>query len=147
MLSRVKIRFWCFALLTAMIAAAGAVQAPAESWKQIIVRCSPQDLDLIRSQVSSAIVDGIPGYYLLTVPGSTDVTRIEGIHGKGSIQASENAAVSIHHNSKPSSTPGGSTPSLGNSINYYGTPARQGYVNQSAAGQISLNKALGLATG
>src|SRR5712691_2519900 len=92
-----KIRIWCAALLVVLITTVTTVKAPAESWKQIIVKCSPEDLDKIRAEVGAAVVDAIPGHYLLTVSSSTGASRIESIGGKGPIQASENGPVSIRH--------------------------------------------------
>src|SRR5713226_7111917 len=92
-----KSRIRCAALLIFLISSLALVNAPAESWKQIIVRCSPGDLDLIRAQVGAAIVDAVPGHFLLTVSTTTDVTKLESIHGNGLIEASDNAPAFIQH--------------------------------------------------
>src|SRR5438105_7215056 len=103
MMAQAKIRIWCIALLIFLISTVALVNAPAESWKQMIVKCSPEDLDRIRTQVGAAIVDAIPGHYLLNVSSSTATSRIEGIAGKGPIQASENSPVSINRRAQTNS--------------------------------------------
>src|SRR5437762_38989 len=95
MMSRTKITIWCAALLLILISTVAPIQVSAESWKQIIVKCSPQDLDKIRNQFGAAIVDAIPGHYLLTVFSSTDIRKIEAIQDNGSIQADDNSRIAI----------------------------------------------------
>jgi len=148
MMSQNKIRVWGVALLLILISTLAPVQARAESWKQIIVKCSPEDLDLVRAGVSAAIVQSIPGHYLLTVPSSTDVRAVESIHGKGPIEASENSPVRIAplapHTATTTTT---GRPSLGDHVTYYGAPARQGYTDQAAVAKIRLKEALNVAKG
>jgi hypothetical protein len=140
MMPTVRIRIWFVALLLLIAASVGAVDAPAQSWKQVIFQGSPQDLNNFRSQVSSAVVDAIPGYYLLNVPSSIDVTNFPGGH------AWDNAQVSAHKNIKPSAS-NTSLPPVGSPVQYYDTPAVTSYTNQSAVSQISLPPALKIATG
>src|SRR5437870_10668159 len=113
---RAKIRIRCAALLVLLISTVAPVKAPAASWKQVIVKCSPEDLDRIRAEVGAAIVDAIPasGLFLLTVSSTVDVKRIEAVHGKGSIQASENSRVFIpHRTSQTSDITNTTLPSIG----------------------------------
>jgi hypothetical protein len=145
MISRRKNRVWCVALWIFLISTLAPIGAPAQGLKQIIVKGSPEDLERVRASVGGAVVDAIPGHYLLSVPASTDVNAVKATQGKGPIQASENSAVSIHH-PRPAST-GTSVPSLGVANSWYGTPAHQGYTEQWAVGKISLNGALDIATG
>src|SRR3989442_145742 len=146
-----KNRIWCAALLIFLISSIALLDAPAESWKQIIVKCSPEDLDQIRAQVGAAIVDAIPGHFLLTVSSTTDVKKIESIRGNGAIEASDNSPVFIQRRRpQTNSTGSASAPSkasLGGTVDWYGTPARQGYIDQPAVGKIRLKEALNIATG
>src|SRR6185295_2846405 len=149
MISQSKIRIWCSALLIVMINAVAALNAPAESWKQVIVKCSPEDLEKVRAQIGAAIVDAIPGHYLLTVPSTTDITKIEGVRAKGLIEADDNSKVVIQKRAKRNA--GGSStttsPTIGGTVNWNGTPARAGYATQPAVSQIQLHRALNIAKG
>jgi subtilisin family serine protease len=148
-----KLRIWCVASVAFVITTVALLNAPADSWKQMIVKCSPEDLAKVRSIVASAVLDSIPGHYLLNVPSTTDVSQIESVLGNGPIEASDNSPISIlrrpvtsSSSSSSSSSSGGGT-SLGPIIDWYGTPARQGYTTQPASGKIRLSNALGIATG
>src|SRR5436190_8657444 len=147
--SQSRIRIYCAALLLLLIGTVGSVKAPAESsWKQIIVRCAPEDLSRIQAELGAAVIDAVPGYYLLNVSAAIDATQIEGFHGKSSIHASENSNYFLpHRQARNSSTTSTSLPTLGNVVDWYGTPARQGYTNQPAGPKIGLRDALNFATG
>ncbi len=152
MMLRSKIRVRCAAVLILLICTIALINAPAETWRQVIVKCSPEDLDQIRTEVGGAVVDGIEGHYLITVPSSTNAERIESVHGKSSIQASDNAVVVIPRNAPSLGTGTGTTspggPSkLGPIVDWYGTPARRAYTTQPVVAKIALNQALNVATG
>ena len=152
MMLRSKIRVRYAAVLIFLICTITLINAPAENWRQIIVKCSPEDIDQIQNEVGGAVVDGIDGHYLITVPSSTNTERIESIHGKNSIQASENAPVVIPRNAPrtaPSTiaTSSGGSSRLGPIVDWYGTPARLAYTTQPVVAKIELKQALNVATG
>src|SRR5436305_13288027 len=142
-------RIFCAALLLFVVTTMALIDAPAESWKKIIVKCSPGDLDQIRAQIGAAIVDAIPGHFLLTVPSTTDITKVESIRGNGLIEASDNSAAFIQRRAPVTGSSASATPpsvaSLGGTVDWYGTPARQGYVDQPAVSKIRLKEALNIA--
>jgi subtilisin family serine protease len=147
-----KIRVRCGAVLVFLICTIALINAPAETWRQIIVKCAPEDLDQIRTEVGGAVVDGIDGHYLIAVPSSTNPERIESVHGKSSIEASENAVVVIPRNAPRTAsstrTTSASAPSkLGPIVDWYGTAARQAYTTQPVVAKIALKQALSVATG
>src|SRR5437016_5265018 len=148
-MTRRKIQVWSAALLVVLMSKVTLVEAPAQNLKQIIVKCSAEDLDQIRAEVVAAVVDAGHGHFVLAVASTTATDQIESVHGKGPILASENLPISIRRqlhvaaggrpaNARPSS--------LGPIIDWYGTPARQGYTNQPANAKIRLNEALAAAS-
>lgn len=139
-MSRSKIRIWCVALLMLVAAAFTPVSAPAQGWKQVIIKCSPQDLDKIRTLLGAAIVDSMNGgYYLLNVPSSVSLDAIQAIHGQSAIHASDNGTVALQTPQASSST---NIPALGGLTSWYNSPAVQGYVSQPLVTKISLPQAL-----
>jgi subtilisin family serine protease len=147
MLSPAKIRLACAALLVSLMTTIGVVKAPAQSgWKQIIVRCSPQDLDKIRAKIGAAVLDSYRGHYLLNVASTTNTDDVEGIQ-RNSIAAVDNKNVEIERGSRGNSGSRGNTRFRTQVVNYYGTLAPQTYTDQPAASKISLNRALSTATG
>ena len=146
-ISQSKIRIWCAALLM-LIGVGIPFKAAAGSWKQVIVQCSPEDLDRIRAAFGAAVVDAIPGgRFLLTVSSSVDASQIENIHGKGPIQASDNGSISIPHFVPQTTSVNTGLPPVGPVDSWYGTPARQAYTTQPAVDKITLTQALNVATG
>ncbi len=154
MMSRTKSGIWC-ALLAVFLTATGTV-APTQAsqqgaWKQVIIKCDPEDLDRVRNVLGGTIVDAGHGYYLVTVSASVDLSKIDSIRGKGPIEVEDDEIVVLQRraprSSATSGASGGSLPSLGASVDYFGTPARQGYIDQPAAGKIQLKQALNIATG
>src|SRR5262245_34705746 len=149
MMLRSKIRVRCAAALIFLVCTIALINAPAETWRQVIVKCSPEDLDQIRTEVGAAVVDGIEGHCGITVPSSTDAGRIESVHGKSLIQASDNAVVAIPRNAHPvasstSATSSGGPSKLGPIVDWYGTPARQAYTAQPVVAKIGLEQALNM---
>src|SRR2546428_711122 len=149
MMPHYRSRIFRAAALVFLMSTVALIKLPAETWKQVIVNCSPEDLDRIHASVASAVVDAIPGYFLLNVSSSTDISDIARVQGKGPIQAAENSPVHIHPRPhlQPGSTASTPLPSLGGAVDWFGTPARSGYTNQAAVGKISLNQALHISTG
>ena len=150
---RSKIGFWRVAIVALAVAALARTNAPAATnWKQMIVRCAPEDLDQIRNSVGAAVLDALPGYFLITVPSTVDATTIEAIHGQGQIEASDDSTVAFPRkgattSSATSSTPTTSLPPLGSLTDWYGTPARQGYTTQAVVSKIKLLDAFQDTTG
>jgi subtilisin family serine protease len=147
-----KIRVRCSAALIFLICTIVLINAPAETLRQIIVRCSAEDLDQIRAEVGAAVVDGIEGHFLIAVPSSTNADRIESVHGTGLIQASDNAVLVIPRNAPPlppgtGTTWSGGQSKLGAIVDWYGTPAREAYTTQPVVAKIALKQALNVATG
>ena len=149
MMSKTKIRVWCAVFVLLLASAAAIVDAPAESsWKRIIVKSSPEDLDRIRAMVGAAIVDAGHGHFVLAVPASTDTKKIEAIGGNGAVQAEDDLPVSLlRRTPRTSSERNLASTSLGPVVDWFGTPARAGYANQAAGAQIDLRNALRIATG
>ncbi len=149
MMSKAKIRVWCVLLAFLLATTAALVDAPAESsWKRIIVKSSPEDLERIRATVGAAIVDADHGYYVLAVPASTDTKKIEAIRGSGSIQAEDDQLVTLPPRTQRSGSGTNLVSSpLGGTVDWFGTPAREGYAKQIAGAQIDLLDALRMATG
>jgi subtilisin family serine protease len=146
-MSRIRNRIWFFVLPALLMAEAVSIStARAESSKQIIVACSSKDLERVRSQVASAVIDAMPGYFLLEVPLWTDLGTIQAL-GKGAIQVSENRSVAIEKGPSVNLASIAGLPSLSASVSWYGTPAWLGYAGQPAVAQIELVKALGVSTG
>src|SRR5438876_2295975 len=150
-ISKSGIRSWCLALVLFLLSSTVAVNSPAESLKHVIVKSSSEDLDRILARVGGAIVSAGHGYYRLAVPSTTTTDAIESIGAKGSIVASDDAPVSMGVKRLAATTSAASTgnvtSSLGPLIDWYGTPARQGYTNQAASTKIRLKDALNIADG
>ena len=143
-----KRQTFCTALLVLLATTIALINAPAEILRQVIVSCSPADLDKIRSAAGAAVVDAIPGYFLINVPSSVDTATIEHVPG-ANVEASENGPVFIPRTGRPTTgtSLSGGTPSLGSIVDWYGAPARQGYRDQTVVEKIALKQALNLATG
>jgi subtilisin family serine protease len=144
-----KFRVWCIALAIFAISTVALINAPAaETWKQIIVKCSPGDLDRIRTAVGAAVIDAIPGHFLITVPATVGPLVIEGVPGQGPIEASDNGPIFIPRTTvRSSSSTTTAPPPLGPIVDWHGTPARQGYTEQTVVGKVALKQALNIATG
>ena len=147
MMSKSINRIRCAALLIFLISTVALVNAPAESWKQVIVRCFSGDLDKVRTEVGGAILDASHGHYLLMVPASVDISQIEGVKGRYAIEASDNPRVEIERRPLKTRSVTTSTRSAGPIVNYYGTPARKAYADQQTSLNISLREALNLSLG
>ncbi len=112
MTSKTTIRLWCIAFVLLMASTAARVDAPAESsWKRVIVKSSPEDLDRIRAMVGAAIIDAAHGHFVLAVPASTDTKKIEAINGRGTIQAEDDVPVSLPPRTPRSRSEAGIAPS------------------------------------
>src|SRR6516162_3059718 len=122
-MSLARVRVWYVALL--IVLSAGI--APAQSLKQVILQGSAKDLDDLRSRYGVAVVDAVPGYYLLTVPSSLDA------HGMGP-GVEDNSPLHIQKRTAPTSaasnTTGANLSALGGIVDWFGTPARVGYTTQ-----------------
>ena len=94
-MTRRKIQVWSAALLVVLMSKVTLVEAPAQNLKQIIVKCSAEDLDQIRAEVVAAVVDAGHGHFVLAVASTTATDQIESVHGKGPILASENLPISF----------------------------------------------------
>jgi hypothetical protein len=150
MISRSKILTSVITALGVLVAAlSGAVSLRAQSLNQVIVKASPADLPAILATSGGAVVDSIPGYYLLNVPAGTDPATIEAILGNGPILAS------VSDSSNVPQRPGRSTfttdttppPPVGGASNWFGSPARSAYTSQLVIGKVQLDSALTIATG
>lgn len=140
-MSRSKIRIWCAALLILIAAVVAPVSAPAEGWRQVIIKCSPKDLDKIQTLLGAAVLDSMHGgYYLLNVPSSVSLNSLSGIHGLDKVDAADNGSISLQ--TPPPASGGMALPPLGGPTTWYNTPAMQGYVNQPLVTKISLLQAL-----
>src|SRR5438093_13159010 len=93
MISKSKIRIWCACLLSLGLGALAPVSAPAESWKRVIIKCAPEDLDKVRAVIGGAILDAGHGYFVLNVPASVDIKKVESIRGRAPIEADDDEDV------------------------------------------------------
>src|SRR5215831_15284793 len=139
-MSLARVRVWYVALL--IVLSAGI--APAQSLKQVILQGSAQDLDNIRSRYGVAVVDAVPGYYLLAVSSSVDTHGMgPGVEDNSPLHIQKRTATT----SAASNTASANLSILGGTVDWFGTPARAGYTTQPAVGKIQLNNALNVATG
>ncbi|HEU5236921.1 MAG TPA: S8 family serine peptidase [Pyrinomonadaceae bacterium] len=123
----------------------------AQTLTQVIVKALPDDLPAILATSGGAVVDAIPGYYLISVPANTDPATIEAIIGRGPIQAGLNTPLNIPRKEfRPNyatGTPSSPAPPVGSAANWFGSPARTAYTTQPAIAKVQLQSALGIATG
>jgi subtilisin family serine protease len=143
-----------------LIVGATAEKAPAGgNWKLVVVECSPQELEKIRTTIGAAIVDARPGRYLISVDSREDVRAIEAIAGKDSVAAADNEEVKLPRSpnrfnsttavpASPAPTSGSTSISAtGGWTDYYGVRTPLAYAQQPAAGKIALEDAQKVATG
>jgi hypothetical protein len=150
MISRSKHLAAVLAVLIVFVAAlSGAVSLQAQSLNQVIVKASPNDLPAILAASGGAVVDAVPGYYLLNVPAGADPAALEAIVGSAPILTAFNASINVPRKLGRSTYTTDTTPPppVGNPTDWFGSPARTAYTTQPVIGKVQLQNALPIASG